>query len=538
VSRPPATVAASAGAAALLLLLPLFPPEISGVSAAGAAALLALGAAFALRSRAQVFPVLVMALAAWPLSIASQAPGAVPGAVALPLLALAAAAVGTGTDARTRDLLPRLLATAGVLVALHALWQVAFGLERAAGALIRTAPDDPMTRLAVARLQEGRAFASFATPAAAGCFFALALPVTLSEAFAARGRPRVLLGAAVAIQSAGLAATQSATAVGALAAAGLLAASRIPALRRVLVPALLVLVALLAGIVVLRRDRLLDPAAAQGSWRLREGNAAAAARMIAEHPLRGVGPGAFAEVYPSVLRPGGNEARHAHCLPLELMAELGIPLGLLATAVFSVAFLGPLLRGRGGGVSVGLAAFAVQNAADFTTFFPSLLCLAALLRGTLVAEREPASGWAQTVGRLAVTAAALVVAAAGLSADVRRAAAELLAAGRLEEGTRLAGRAAALAPRDADAHLLAGAGRLRAGDPAGALGETERALALAPVRPAAHAQRARIRAGLGDLPGAYADLQRAAELYPAQAAYAREAEAAGRRLAQAYGGGG
>jgi len=137
-----------------------------------------------------------------------------------------------------------------------------------------------------------------------------------------------------------------------------------------------------------------------------------------------------------------------------------------------------------------------------------------------------------------VTAAALVVAAAGLSADARRAAAELLATGRLEEGTRVAGRAAALAPWDADAHLLAGAGRLRAGDPAAALEETERALALAPVRPAAHAQRARIRAGLGDLPGAYADLQRAAELYPAQAAYAREAEEAGRRLAQAYGGGG
>jgi tetratricopeptide (TPR) repeat protein len=187
---------------------------------------------------------------------------------------------------------------------------------------------------------------------------------------------------------------------------------------------------------------------------------------------------------------------------------------------------------------VGLAAFAVQNAADFTAFFPSLLWLAALLRGTLVAEREPAPGWGRTLGRLAVSAAALVVAAAGLSADARRAAAELLATGRLEEGARVAARAAALAPWDADAHLLAGASRFRAGDPGGALEETERALSLAPVRPAAHAQRARIRTALGDLPGAYADLRRAADLYPAQAAYSREAEAAGRRLARAYGGGG
>ena len=101
--------------------------------------------------------------------------------------------------------------------------------------------------------------------------------------------------------------------------------------------------------------------------------------------MLGVGPGAFAEVYPSVLRPGGNEVRHAHDLPLELTAELGIPLGLLATAAFGLAFLGPLLRRTrpGGwrlGVAVGLAAFAIQNLGDFTAFFPSLLWLAALLR--------------------------------------------------------------------------------------------------------------------------------------------------------------
>jgi O-antigen ligase len=156
---------------------------------------------------------------------------------------------------------------------------------------------------------------------------------------------------AVAIQAAGLAATQSATAVGSLAAAGLLAGIAHPRLARVLVPALLVLVALLAGIVVLRRERLLDPAAAQGSWRLRAGNAAAAARMIGEHPLRGVGPGAFAEVYPSVLRPGGNEARHAHCLPLELMAELRIPLGLLATAAFIARSWGRSCAAGAGGAS-------------------------------------------------------------------------------------------------------------------------------------------------------------------------------------------
>jgi hypothetical protein len=525
--------------AALLVVLPLFPPEIQGVSAAGIATLLALGAALALRTRDLVLPILLLAIAAWPLSIASLAPGAVPGAIALPLLALAAAAIGGGAEAQTRARVVPLLAAVGTVLALHALWQVTFGLERAARALTLGMGEDSTARLAVVRLREGRAFATFATPAALGCFLALSLPVTLFAAVAARGRRRLLLWAAAALQVAGLAATQSATAVGALAAAGTWAALRRPGLRRVLLPALLALGCLLGGILVLRRDRLLDPGAAQGSWHLRAGNAAAAGRMIASRPWLGVGPGAFAEAYPSVLRPGGNEVRHAHMLPLELMAELGLPLGLLASAAFATVFLGPLLRGRGEGLAVGLAAFAIQNLADFTAFFPSLLWLAALLRGTLCREdRASAPAPVMVFGRAAVVAAAVVAAGAGLSADARREAAELLAAGRIDDGVRVAARAAALAPWEADAHLLAGAAQLRAGAPVPALYETERGLALAPVRPAAYAQRARLRERSGDHPGAYADLTRAAALYPARAAYAAEAAAAGRRLAQAYGQGG
>ncbi|HEX5044650.1 MAG TPA: O-antigen ligase family protein [Candidatus Polarisedimenticolaceae bacterium] len=524
--------------AALLVVLPLFPPEIQGVSAAGIATLLALGAALALGTR-HLLPILLLAVAAWPLSIASLAPGATPGAIALPLLALAAAAIGSRADARTRALVAPVLAAAGAVLALHALWQVTFGLERAARALTLGMGTDPAAPLAVARLREGRAFATFATPAALGCFFALSLPVTLFAAASARGRTRLLLGASAALQAAGLAATQSATAVGALAAAGALAALRRPGLRRILLPALLALAALLAGILVVRRDRLLEPGAAQGSWHLRAGNAAAASRMIAAHPWLGVGPGAFAEAYPSVLRPGGNEVRHAHMLPLELMAELGVPLGLLASAAFAAAFLGPLLRGRGEGIALGCAAFAIQNLADFTAFFPSLLWLAALLRGTLSEEERAAElSPALVLGRAAVLAAALVAAGAGLSADARRDAAALLAAGQTEDAVRVAARAGSFAPWEADAHLLAGAAQFRAGALGPALRETERALALAPVRPAAYAQRARIRATLGDHPGACADLTRAAALYPASSAYAREAEAARRRLARAYGEGG
>ena len=536
-SRAPATVAASAGAVALLLLLPLFPPEISGASATGAALLLAMGAACALRSRAQVVAALLLALAAWPLSIASRAPGAAPGAMALPLLALAAAAVGAAAGARTRGQLKHLLAGVGVLCALHALWQVAYGLERAARALAPAVAGDPMVSLAVARLREGRAFASFATPAALGCFLALALPVTVAAAWEARkgrGGARLLLAGAAAVQAAGLAVTQSATAVGALALAGGIAALRHAGLRRVLLPALLVLLALLAAIAVLRRDRLLDPTAAQGSWRLRAGNAAAAVRMIRAHPVLGVGPGAFAEVYPSVLRPGGNEVRHAHDLPLELVAELGLPLGLLAAAAFVWVFLGPLLGGAPVGLAVGLGAFALQNLLDFTAFFPSLLWVAALLRGTLAAEAEIAPGWQRAAGALALAGAALVTAGAGLSADARRAAADLLASNQVERSLRLARRAVALAPWEPDARLLHGAVLLRAGKEREALHETESAIQLSPVRPAAHAQRGRVHALAGDLPGAYADLRHAAALYPARAAYAQDAKALGDRLARTY----
>jgi hypothetical protein len=526
--------------AALLVLLPLFPPEIQGTSAAGAAALLVLGAAFTLRGASLLTPVLLLAVAVWPLTIASVAPGAAPAAVALPLLALAAAACGSGAGARAPRLVPALLAGAGAVVAVHALWQAAFGLERTAMALAAAASDDPVVLLAIARLREGRAFAGFATPAALGCFFALALPVTLGAAWEGRGRTRLALAAGALLQAAGLAATQSATAVGALAAAGAIVALRHAGLRRVVLPALVLLVVALSVIVFLRRDRLLDPAAAQGSWRLRAGNAAAAARMIEAHPLLGVGPGAFSEVYPSVLRAGGNEVRHAHNLPLELAAELGVPLGLVATVAFAVVFLGPLLRSPRQapawrlGAAAGLAAFAIQNLADFTAFFPSLLWLAALLRGGLGEEGQGAPAWARIPGALAIAAAALVTAATGLSQDARRQAAHLLASGEAERAAVVAGRAAAVAPFETDAHLLRGAVLLETGALLPALRETERALDLTPVRPSAHAQRARIRAALGDLPGAYADLARAAELFPARPAYAREAEALGRRLARVY----
>jgi hypothetical protein len=498
-----------------------------------------LGAAFTLRHTGLLTAVLLLAVAAWPLTIASVAPGTAPAAVALPLLALAAAACGSGAGAHAPRLVPALLAGAGAVVALHALWQAAFGLERTAVALA-AASDDPVVLLAIARLREGRAFAGFPTPAALGCFFALALPVTMGAAWEARGRTRLALAAGALLQAAGLAATQSATAVGALAAAAAIVALRHAGLRRVVLPALVLLVVVLSVIVFLRRDRLLDPAAAQGSWRLRAGNAAAAARMIEAHPLMGVGPGAFSEVYPSVLRAGGNEVRHAHNLPLELAAELGVPLGLVATVAFAVVFLGPLLRPARQapawrlGAAAGLAAFAIQNLVDFTAFFPSLLWLAALLRGVLAEQGEGAPAWARIPGALAIAAAAIVVAATGLSQDARRQAADLLASGEVERAAVVARRAAAVAPFEADAHLLRGAVFLETGALLPALRETERALDLTPVRPSAHAQRARIRAALGDLPGAHADLVRAAELFPAHTAYAVEARAVAEQLARAY----
>ena len=165
----------------------------------------------------------------------------------------------------------------------------------------------------------------------------------------------------------------------------------------------------------------------------------------------------------------------------------------MATAAFFGLFVGPLFRRREQplwhvGLAAGLAAFAIQNLADFTAFFPSLLWLAAMLRGLLVRPGVPGASpsrscWSTSLRVTTLTAtlaAAGIVALGGLAWNAKYAVRVAVAAGDRAAATESARRAVGLAPWDVDARLALAQSILLANDP-GAGGPSDTAGALAHV---------------------------------------------------------
>lgn len=531
----------------LLALLALLPPETRGESLAAAAALVAVLAACAWRagsrSREQLLLVVAAALAI-PLIRFALAPGAAVWPIALAGIA-AGAGISVAALRRPRALgepIGRVLAVAGGLVSLHALYQRLWGLERLAER-VAAEPGLPDREAMLIRLTQGRAFAAFSTPAAMGGFLALALPVTVVLVARARGPWRLIWCAALLLQLGGMLAASSATATVALLGALVLATLLWRVGGKAAWAALALALVLLATVAALRGSEVLTASHPNSPWRLRAGNYVAAWSMTRDHLWTGVGPGGFAESYPAYRQPGDNETRHAHSLPLELGAELGIPAGAAVSVAFFVLFIGPLARARRNkdpwsrAMALGLASFALHNLADFTAFLPSLLWTAAILRGAVAppeeAVHEPPAGAVDRAlagASLAALLAAVLVAIGTGVADMARMESRFAAyrgdAGRAEEQAR---RAATWAPWSPEAALLhartttlgirdprADAERLEA-----AVERAERAVNLSPVRPAARELRARLRLLSGDFPGAYADMVAASKLYPHNEKYAR-----------------
>jgi hypothetical protein len=276
--------------------------------------------------------------------------------------------------------------------------------------------------------------------------------------------------------------------------------------------------------------------------------------MTRDHPIAGVGPGGFAEAFPQYRRAGDNESRHAHNLPAELLAEWGLPVGALISALFFWIFLGPVAGGSArprtlaSGLAVGLAAFAIHNLADFTAFLPSLLIFAAVCRGLLVddpvaapaASAASAATAATPVARAAWAALVVVVAVAaaqsGLSRDALHEARQAASKGDHEGALRFAERAGWLAPWDADPPQFGAEARRAAGaDAAAVLIDAEKAVRRAPSRASARMVRARARSEGGDIGGAYADAAEAHRLYPLHPDYAAQRDAVGSALEAADG---
>jgi hypothetical protein len=537
----------------VLPLLALLPPETRGESMAATALLIAVLSLCAWRAGAWTGEQLAVVIAAV-LVIPSARFALAPGAAVLPsALVLVAAGAGLSVAALNRsgavgvrdrfDLAAgEILGGAGALVSVHAIYQLLWGMQRQA-ALVANDAALPDREALLVRLEQGRAFAAFSTPAALGGFVALAIPVTAVLAVRTRGGQRLVWAAALMLQLGGLLSAASATATAALFGALFLAALFRRERGRTVWAAVVIALALVASVVLLRGPEVLGASHPNSPWRLRAGNYRAAWSMALDHPWTGVGPGGFAESYPAYRKPGDNETRHVHNLPLELCSELGIPVGVAVSALFFVVFLAPLVRAgneadpRRRAVAAGLAAFALQNMADFTAFLPSLLWTASLLRGSLARARAPAGPRAVGTPARALAGASLVVvlgsallAALGGVADNARMGSRFAAyRGEPEHAERLARRSSFLAPWDPSAALLFA--RAATLDPpleqAGtrrreeALERANRAVRLSPVRPAAREVRARVRLAAGDYPGAYADMLAASRLYPRNAEYAR-----------------
>lgn len=467
-----------------------------------------------------------------------------------------AAQAGSGSASAARLVLPA-VALAGTLLALHGLYQVAFGfeqLERAAGPEVADALR--------ARLASRRAAAGLGLPAALGGWLAMALPVTLGWALrAGRSSPARWIGLAAAlIQAAGLAATRSAGAIGALVLAAVAVAvsqttgpasggsgrSRLRAAAAVAAGAILV-----AALLWARTSAARAPDEGTGPVALRAGNWRVALQIGAGSPALGAGLGCYGAAFPAHRSWEMNESRFAHNSFLQVGAEGGLFLGILA-AWLACALGLRLLRaaGREGGrsgawLAVSCLSFLLHNLVDFTLYLPSVGLLFFVLAGLAVSRlRKSAAPPAGPLARAAALAGALALAlfaVATTRADQSlQRARDLVLAGDNAGALADARRAARLSPLDPEPPsflsnlLLAEAGRSRSPE---ALEEASRlarrAIAIDPRGARHHAQLGRVLLARGDLVGAYLRLDRATALHPTRIEYRRERDAVAGALARA-----
>jgi len=445
-------------------------------------------------------------------------------------------------DPRAPGLLAAVLAVLGTAAAALALVQAAW-IYPAAAATLRAAgtPADRFVDAALVRLEAGRPSGPFILPAALAGFLAMTLPATLF--WIRRGLRRGVRPAAataLALQAGALVATRS---LGGLAATAVsLAIVLVPRSTRriVTIAALVVVAAIAAGGFLIERRAEIGSGPGRDPLSLRAGNWGAAAAMLRDHPIAGVGPGGFATAYTQYLRAGMNETRFAHDSWLQLLACWGawasVPLALLALAW--ARGLGTVLRA--GGATAALAgggtAFLLHNLVDFTLYLPSVAVSGVVVIGMVLGAAASSSsdagrclGTRAPVCRVAValvvaiTLATHAIAAArtGLFLERARLAAD---AGRLDEALVAARRAAAARPRDPDPRSFIAEVILAydMDDPVLCReGESAATAAVVLDRRAAmrHATRAAYHAAAGEIAAARLEMERAHTLYPEKPQY-------------------
>jgi hypothetical protein len=200
-----------------------------------------------------------------------------------------------------------------------------------------------------------------------------------------------------------------------------------------------------------------------------------AARMVEREPLLGEGAGSFSREWLRE-RPVANEARDAHNLYLEALAELG-PIGLiLLLLVLATPFrvVPRVWRDPSAPVAVGvLTAFLIHAAVDWDWEIPlltliALACAAVLLvldprRSTLALTTGRRVGGCGAVG-IAIVASLVIHVGNGAAGD----ALDALAADRPEQAAASAERARFWMPWSSEGDQLLGEALAESGDDAAA----------------------------------------------------------------------
>lgn len=317
-----------------------------------------------------------------------------------------------------------------------AVWQLAVGFERALGTLPEVA--EGIRAAAAVRLTSGRAFASLLLPGHFAVLEVLALAL-LAPTLASRRRGRWLAGVGAALAVVGLVAARSPIGIALAGLVGIAYATR--SRRRGLVVGL-VLVALvgIAVIVAIRPDmRALEPV------RLRFDNWRTALWLTSSSPVSGVGFGGYGLASATVPLELANRPAHAHCLPLELAAELGVA-GWLA-AMFGGWWLVRVLArswSHTPDLALAVAVVTLHNLVDFSAYTSGVLIPAAVVVGWAIARPRggPQAGVSRAVAITVAAAATAVALLNGTSAVLDRAAVTASAS----EGLGLALQSARLAP--------------------------------------------------------------------------------------------
>jgi hypothetical protein len=181
---------------------------------------------------------------------------------------------------------------------------------------------------------------------------------------------------------------------------------------------------LLLAVVVLRGEAFTGPSSQTAPLAERLGNWQVAAAQIADHPVAGVGWGAYGATYTRYQQPGMNQSLYVHNTFLQVVAEGGL-LTVPLLMVFAVWLVRRVRKLAPQDRLIGLAVLAVllHNTMDFTLLLPGIavpffFVLAGLAPGESPAAADHA-GWAGA-GRAAALLLALAVAGLTITETLAR----------------------------------------------------------------------------------------------------------------------